>query len=72
MHSIVKDIADKAGFCFWEDEEWKPAGSVIDWAAQYDKEFDLFVELLIRDVAEYVDHTLVSGIHNKILERYGI
>ena len=72
MHPIIKDIADQAGFCFWVDEEWKPAGSVIDWAAQYDEEFDMFVELLIRDAASYIDNKIAFGIGDKLLERYGI
>lgn len=32
-------LAEEAGFMFWNDESWKPEGSVIDWSAQYDQEF---------------------------------
>lgn len=71
-HKNIKLLLEEAGFCFWEDEGWKPEGAVIDWAAQYDKEMNAFIELLIRDCAEYIDSHLVEGIHNKILERYGL
>lgn len=39
-------LAKEAGFCFWEDETWKPQEAVIDWSAQYDKEFIKLFELV--------------------------
>ena len=49
MNPVIKQLAEEAGFCFWEDEEWKPHGSIIDWSAQYDKEFQKYTELLINE-----------------------
>ena len=49
MNPRIKELAEQAGFCFWEDEEWKPHGSIIDWSAQYDKEFQKYTELLINE-----------------------
>lgn len=72
MNSIVKDLALQAGFCFWGKEKWKPLGAEIDWAAQYDEEFNMFVELLLRDAASYIDNKIAFGIGDKLLERYGV
>jgi hypothetical protein len=72
MNSKILELAQQAGFCLWENEDWKPAGAVIDWAAQYDEQFQMFVELLLRDVASFVDNKITFGVGEKILERYGI
>jgi hypothetical protein len=73
MHSIIKDLALQAGFCFWDDEGWKPYGEAeIDWAGRYDEEFNMFVELLLRDAASYIDNKIAFGIGDKLLERYGV
>lgn len=71
MNSRVLELLKEAGFCFWEDEEWKPPGAVIDWAAQYDEEMPIFIELLIRDAASFIDNKVASGVGDKLLERYG-
>lgn len=71
MNSIIKDLITQAGFCLWEDEHWKPPGAVIDWAAQYDEEMSMFIELLIRDAASYIDNKIAFGVGDKLLERYG-
>ena len=49
MNPRIKELAEEAGFCFWDDEEWKPHDAVIDWSAQYDKEFQKYTELLINE-----------------------
>ena len=49
MNPRIKELAEDAGFCFWEDEEWKPHGAIIDWSAEYDKEFQKYTELLINE-----------------------
>lgn len=46
MNNKIKELAEKAGFCLWDDEPWKPEGAVIDWASNYDEAFERFVELL--------------------------
>jgi len=52
MNKRMIELAEEAGFCFWEDEEWKPHGAMIDWSADYDDEFQKYTELLIRRCAE--------------------
>ena len=54
MNPRIKQLAEDAGFCFWEDEEWKPHGAIIDWGADYDKEFQKYTELLIKDCISLV------------------
>ena len=55
MNPVIKQLAEEAGFCFWEDEEWKPHGSIIDWSAQYDKEFQKYTELLINECISFFE-----------------
>ena len=55
MNKGIKELADEAGFCFWEDEEWRPHGAIIDWSAQYDREFQRYTELLIKECIDIVE-----------------
>lgn len=45
MNRVYWDLAKKAGFVFWDDDE--SDGRVIDWASDYDKEFQLYTDLVI-------------------------
>ena len=47
MKKIVKELAKKAGFILWEDEDWKPRDEVIDWSCSYDKELERFFKLAV-------------------------
>lgn len=49
MNSRIKELAAKAGFIFWEDEEWKPEGQLIDWSSDYDSALEHFAELLVQE-----------------------
>lgn len=49
MNPKIKEIAEEAGFVFWQDESWGPGPGHIDWSAIYDKEFQKYTELLIRE-----------------------
>jgi hypothetical protein len=49
MNTNIRRLAEESGFEFWGDEEWRPHGAVIDWAAQYDQEFARFVQALVRE-----------------------
>lgn len=62
MNERIRFLAETAGFCFWEDESWKPEGAVIDWASDYSKEFDIFVKLII---SECMNDALFVGKFNK-------
>ena len=52
MKKIVKELAEKARFVFWADEEWKPKGATIDWACDYDKELERFFKLAVKHAKE--------------------
>jgi hypothetical protein len=58
MNSEIRKLAEQAGFVFWEDEAWGPGPDHIDWASNYDHEFDKFCELLI-------DHVKSTGHYDK-------
>ena len=48
MKQEVKDLARKAGFVMWEEEEyWNPFCSVVDWVNDYDLELEEFYNLLV-------------------------
>jgi hypothetical protein len=49
MKKSLKELAKKAGFILWEDEDWKPKDEVIDWSSSYDKELEKFAKLVIQD-----------------------
>ena len=49
MNTNIRRLAEEAGFTFWGDEEWRPPGAEIDWAAQYDQEMADFVTALVRE-----------------------
>lgn len=51
MKEVVRRLAEEAGFVFWAGEEWAP-GSEIDWSSDYDREFNKFVELIVRECAD--------------------
>ena len=42
----IKELAEEAGFCMWGDESWRPLGTVVDWANQYDDELVKFYHLV--------------------------
>ena len=52
MNERFKNLAERADFIFWGNEEWKPKGAVIDWAANYDKEFEEYSKLLVAECAK--------------------
>ena len=78
MNPRIKELAEDAGFCFWEDEDWKPHGAIIDWSAEYDKEFQKYTELLIEDIIklnyedEFLSTMLKVSFENKVRTRFGI
>jgi hypothetical protein len=47
MHKRIKQLAEYSGFVFWDDGTDR-----IDWASNYDEDFERFVELLVRDVVD--------------------
>lgn len=51
MNENLTNLAKRAGFILWEDEEWNP-GDVVDWGSRYDNELLEYTRLLIKDVLE--------------------
>lgn len=54
-----KRLAKKAGFCFWNNESWKPVGAQIDWANAYDKELKVYTEKVIKVVFDSIKKEIV-------------
>ena len=52
---LIKEIAEKAGFILWENEDWNP-GDVIDWSTRYDDELAKFAELIVKECASACLH----------------
>lgn len=69
MNEKIRELAEEAGFVFWADESWKPHNAEIDWAAQYDEEFQKYTELLVKECAEIC---LEANDHKNILRHFGI
>lgn len=70
MNERIKKIAEEAGFIFWGNESWKPEGAVIDWASDYDQEFDKFTQLIIQECVSTCEKQVAgavgtyAGVHN--------
>ena len=69
----LRHIAEQAGFTFWSDEEWKPEGAIVDWAAADDSDLVRFYHLVVRECA---DIAYEVGLHrqtkHEILRRFGL
>jgi hypothetical protein len=46
MNNTIRQLAEQAGFCLWQNESWGPGPGHIDWSAEYTDEFRSFIELL--------------------------
>ena len=51
MNDKIRELLVESGFCFWADEEWGPGPGKVSWDCDYEKEFDKFVELLVKECA---------------------
>lgn len=49
MNERIIELAKKAGFVLWGNDPHKPEGAIIDWASNYDKEFEKFAKLLAQE-----------------------
>jgi len=43
-------LLEKAGFCMWGDETWKPEGATVCWDCDYDKEIRKYTKLVVKEV----------------------
>ena len=46
---VIK-LAERSGFCLWDNEPHKPEDATIDWASSYDNELQTFYELTRAEV----------------------
>lgn len=60
MNERIRELLTEAGFCFWQDEEWKPEDAIIDWNADYNKEFNLFIDLFLKDILHLCGDEILS------------
>ena len=51
----IKELAKEAGFCMWGDESWRPLGTVVDWANQYDDDLVKFYHLVREQALKEVE-----------------
>jgi len=67
------DLAKKAGFVFWDEDE--ADGRVIDWASDYDKEFQLYTDLVIDHIERKYKYSystnFMGPISQEWTEKYG-
>lgn len=54
MNTLVKRLAEEAGFVLWGDEDYNP-GDVIDWSSRYDAELEKFARLVAEECASICD-----------------
>ena len=66
MNKRIREIAEKAGFVFWENEEWGPGPDKIDWSADYEREFELFVELLVDEIIDVTTNQKLKQYYMKM------
>lgn len=58
LHKHVYQLAEKAGFVTWGDEDFGPGPGYVDWSSNYDKELIQFYKMVRKEVeAEYAGRT---------------
>ena len=72
MNKKIKKLAEKAGFCFWEDEEWGPGPDNIDWGPDYKEEFDKFCKSLILECAKISEKAEPYAASDLIKKEFGL
>ena len=72
MNPVIKQLAEEAGFSFWQNESWGPGEGHIDWSSIYDKEFEKYTELLIKECAIVVFRKIGPKSALDVLNHFGI
>ena len=57
MNNKIIELANKAGFVLWTDENWNQ-GNVVDWSSDYDKELEMFAELVINETVNWINENV--------------
>lgn len=66
MNRQIKRLVKKSGFILWQENE--APGGHIDWSCDYDQEFKMYTEMLIRECASMAEPTLGAD----ILKHFGV
>ena len=66
MDESIKRLAAEAGFTFWSDDEWKPEGAIIDWAAADNSDLVRFYHLIVRECIKELE--IAKKMHPDYLE----
>ena len=64
MNPVIKQLAEEAGFCLWEDEHWNP-GDVVDWGSRYDRELVKFHDLIVADAIRVVQRRFMGDLNRE-------
>ena len=72
MNKKIQKLAEKSGFCFWEDEEWGPGRGKIDWGPNYEEEFNKFCNLLILKCAKISEKAEAYDVSDLIKKEFGL
>jgi hypothetical protein len=71
MNNNIINILKQSGFCFWENEEWKPEGEIIDWSSNYDDEIEQAIQTAAKICCDLIEsNTAYSKI--QIQKYFGI
>jgi hypothetical protein len=60
MHEKIKELANKAGFVMWEEDEKPWNDDVIDWSSTYDKELQEYTKLVVLECAKVARQDILS------------
>jgi hypothetical protein len=52
MSKEMRELAEKAGFIFWDNVSWKPYDAEIDWSCDYSEDLKKYTELVVRKCIE--------------------
>ena len=69
---IIKELAEEAGFVYWQDEAWGPGPDFIDWSSNYDNELAKYTELVVRECAEIADKAEPYKANDLIKSKFGL
>lgn len=69
---IIKELAEEAGFVYWQDESWGPGPNFIDWSSNYDNALAKYTVLVVRQCAEVANKAEPYKANDLILNKFGL
>ena len=72
MNKKIAKLAKKSGFVFWMNESQGPGKGKIDWACDYEREFEIYTKLVIQETVKWVNDNvgLVTPAANADLKKH--